>query len=199
MYFMPRTNRLCSLFAPLPSVYRYAITALFLSIVWAIWYFAIYCRIAHNMATTSKAMTHSFAQNKNTVITQSESTLLASLEQAQRAVRDYNSAWKTGGIELVLTAITKSGLQFVSSDVATKKSRSTSAGVNALNQDYLQDNVNVHVVGTLKQCGQFFSLIAASGVDFACQQIDLAATDNNLYAMSCVLNVVTTDGTTSRN
>ena len=140
-------------------------------------------------------MTNSFAQNKNKVVTQSDSTLMASLEQAQRAVRDYNSAWKTAGIELILTTITKAGLRFVSSDVATKKSKTAAAGLNTLNQEYVQDSITLHVVGTLKQCGQFFTLIAQSGVDFACQQIDLVATDNNLYAMSCVLNVVTTDGT----
>lgn len=195
MYFMPRTNRLCTFFAPLPSRYRYAITILFLGLIVSIWYCGMYCRIARSMATTSQAMTNCFAQNKNTIVTQSDSSLVASLEQAQRALRDYNSAWKTAGIELILMAITKAGLRFVSSDVTTKKSKAAGTGINTLNQDYVQDSITLHVVGTLKQCSQFFTLIAASGVDFACQQIDLVATDNNLYAMSCVLNVVTTDGT----
>lgn len=191
---MPRTNRVCTLFAPLPSRYRYAITALFLGIIVSIWYCGIYCRIARSMSTTSQAMTRSFANHKDSSLAQSESALLSSLEQAQRAVRDYNSAWKTAGIELILGAITKACLRFGSSDVATKKSKAAGAGMNMLNQEYVQDSITLHVVGTLKQCGQFFTLIAASGVDFACQQIDLAATDNNLYAMSCVLNVVTVDG-----
>lgn len=193
MYFMPRTNRVCTFFAPLPSRYRYAITALFLGLIVTVWYCGIYCRIARNMSTTSQVMTNSFAQNKNTVATKSDASLAASLEQTQRALRDYNSAWKTVGIELILTAITKAGLRFVSSDVATKKSKAAGAGIDTLNQEYVQDSITLHVVGTLKQCGQFFSLIAASGVDFACQQIDLVATDNNLYAMSCVLTMVTTD------
>lgn len=194
MYFMPCTNRLCTLFAPLPSVYRYAITVLFLGFIGGIWYCGIYCRIAHSIAASSQALTSSFAQHKDSSLAQSESTLIASLEQAQRALREYNSAWKKGGIELILEIITKAGLYFVSSDVATKNSKFTAAGMNTLSQEYVQDSITLHVVGTLKQCSQFFTLIAQSGVDFACQQIDLAATDNNLYAMSCVLNVVTADG-----
>lgn len=193
MYFMPRTNRLCTFFAPLPSRYRYAITALFLGLIVSIWYCGIYCRIAHNMTTTSQAMTHSFAQNKNRIVMQSDASLMASLEQAQRALRDYNSAWKTAGIELILNAITKAGLRFVSSDVTTKKSTTAGAGINTLNQEYVQDSITLHLVGTLKQFSQFFTLIAQSGVDFTCQQIDLVATDNNQYAMSCVLSVITTD------
>lgn len=187
MYFMPQTNWLCSLFAPLKSEYRYGLTAIFLSSIFFGWYFGIYCQIARKITIKSFGMADVCTQSKSGRAIQSAVALEVAVTQVHCALLNYNAAWKTAGIELLLGYITKSGLVFISSDIVTK------------NHEFgcLQDSISLHVAGSLKDCSTFFSLLSSSGTYFICQQIDIAATDTNLYKIACVITVLTADKSSS--
>lgn len=185
MYFMPRTNWVCARFAPLSSVQRYTITVLFLSSLVFVWYYGIYCRLARAIAFNSGCT----YQQPTSGVAVSEAALTTAVYTAQSALNDYNKAWKTAGIELLLEHVTKSGLRFVSCDVVTKPY--TLKKGTALETPFVQDMVALRAVGTLKQCSRFFALISAATTQFKTEQIDLAATENNQYTLSCMLSVVT--------
>ena len=184
MYFMPRTNWVCARFAPLSSMQRYGITVLFLSSLLFVWYYGIYCRLARSIAFNSGC---TYQQPAGSVAV-SGTALIEAVDAAQSALNDYNKAWRSAGIELLLEHVTKSGLRFVSCDVVTKQYAPTKA--TTLSRPFVQDIVTFRAVGTLKQCSRFFALISVATTQFKIEQIDLAGTENNQYTLSCMMSVI---------
>lgn len=179
MYFMSRSTMVCRIAAPFPSLYRYALTCVVLFGVGCGWYKGIYIPFESTITYKHVLIEQGSSRKRFDSV---QTALETDIEVLRTTLHNYNSAWKSKGIEVLLSSIAQAGLALVTCDTSVKQIESWCS----------QDVVAIHAIGSLENISQFLSMLLASDVAFEGNTVDITVVDGNHYNVRLSLVVSTT-------
>ncbi len=145
------------------------------------WYFGIYGALSTSIMRMSADITEIHAQEKITLQKETRGALESDVDVLRCSLRDYNSVWKTKGIETLLEPILAAGLTFISSDVTTHQREPWC----------IEDTITLRLNGSGEQVSKFFSLLASHGNSIVCEQLEISSDDGKQYSLCCALTALT--------